>query len=269
MAYDHVVGADITNRPEWDINTQPYTHRSAFYEPLVLFSHVAGITENLKFLSGVVILPQRQTVLLAKQTANLDVLCRGWLTLGAGLGWNRVEYEAVGEGLEFRKRASRMEDQIRLLRRLWTEPVLTETAAPYQIQEAGINPLPVQRPIPILIGGNVDAALKRAARLGDGWVPSLPASYAEQKIQELKSETAAAGRNPDDVIVYNNALLGATVANLPVRTAEDAAAEAETWAKAGAAGICFSTMDMDFTKIDGHIAFLRQLSELLGLKRRP
>jgi probable F420-dependent oxidoreductase len=268
VAYDHVIGADIRNRPEWNLNEHPYTHESAFYEPLILFSFAAGVTRVLRFLSAVVILPQRQTVMFGKQAATLDVLSGGRLSLGIGLGWNKVEYAAVGEGLDFKDRAPRMEDQIKFLRRLWTEPVFTDTQR-FDMVEAGINPMPVQRPIPIIVGGGSEAGRKRAARLGDGWLPFLPASQAKQMVRTFRDEVRAANRDPEKVIFYNNILLGSTMGGAnPVRSAEDAASDVELWSAAGATGVCFCSMDMGLTKLDQHISLFRRISELVGLKKR-
>ena len=163
IGYDHVVGADTTNRPDWKMR---YTHESTFHEPLTLFAYLAGLTKSLIPSTGVVVLPQRQTVLFGKQASNIDIFSGGRLRLGVGTGWNTVEYEALG--MSFEDRGARFDDQIQFLRRLWTEPVLTEHGRFHRITEAGINPLPVQRPIPIWIGGIADASLRRAARLGDG-----------------------------------------------------------------------------------------------------
>jgi probable F420-dependent oxidoreductase len=144
IAYDHVVGADITNRPDW---TMAYTHESLFHEPMTLFAYLAACTNTLILSTGVVVLPQRQTVLFGKQAANVDIFSGGRLRIGAGTGWNTVEYEALG--IPFEDRGARLDDQIRFLRRLWTESSFTEVGQFHKITEAGINPLPLQRPIPL------------------------------------------------------------------------------------------------------------------------
>jgi probable F420-dependent oxidoreductase len=148
LAYDHVLGASVKNRTDW---RGPYTSDTPFHEPFVLFGYMASITERVGFTTGVIILPQRQTALVAKQAAQVDLLSGGRLRLGVGIGWNEVEYEALGE--EFGNRGRRMEEQVELLRRLWTEPVVDFTGRWHRVPEAGINPLPVQRPIPVWIGG--------------------------------------------------------------------------------------------------------------------
>src|SRR5207302_7513194 len=139
-----------------------------FHEPMVLFGFLAAVTKKLQLTTGILILPQRQTVLVAKQAAEVDVLSGGRLRLGVGLGWNYVEYQALGE--DFKTRGRRVEEQVEVLRKLWTQPLVTHRSARFVIDNAGLNPMPVQRPIPIWFGGRTDPALKRAARLGDGWL---------------------------------------------------------------------------------------------------
>jgi probable F420-dependent oxidoreductase len=268
VAYDHVVGADISNRPDWDLSAHPFTHTSPFYEPIVLFSFAAGVTRRIKFLSGVIVLPQRQTVLFAKQAATLDVLCNGRLMLGIGLGWNKIEYDAVSEGMDFAQRAVRTEEQIRFLRRLWTEPAITEHDRFHKIDAAGINPLPIQRPIPILVGGGANVAMDRAVRLGDGWFPFFRVEEAEEKGKEFREALRRAGRDPAQVLFQNNVRLGGTIGGDTIRTVEDAVRDAEVWRTAGASGVCFSTLDMGLKTARDHIKMLREVSEVLGLKRR-
>src|SRR4029077_16528572 len=140
-----------------------------FHEPMVFFGFLAGVTTRLQLTTGILILPQRQTVLVAKQAAEVDVLSGGRLRLGVGLGWNYVEYDALGEA--FQTRGRRVEEQIEILRKLWTQPLVTHRTAQQVIDNAGINPMPIQRPIPLWFGGGSEPALKRAARLGDGWMP--------------------------------------------------------------------------------------------------
>ena len=166
LAYDHVLGANPASRPGWD---PTYTHRDMFHEPFVLFGYLAGLTQRIEFVTGVIILPQRQTVLVAKQAAALDVLSGGRLRLGIGIGWNPVEYEALGES--FKNRGLRSEEQIEVMRKLWTQELVNFEGKWHKITDAGLNPLPVQRPIPIWFGATNKRALRRLARLGDGWFP--------------------------------------------------------------------------------------------------
>ena len=167
LVYDHVLGAHPDRLPGL---TGPYTNAHPFHEPMVLFGFLAAVTTNLELVTGILILPQRQTALVAKQTAAVDVLSGGRLRLGIGIGWNYVEYDALGKN--FRTRGRQVEEQIEVLRKLWTQPLVTHRTDDHNIDNAGILPLPVQRPIPIWFGGVAEPVLKRAARLGDGWMPA-------------------------------------------------------------------------------------------------
>src|SRR5690606_34184587 len=144
----------------------PYTFKDPFQEPFVLFGYLAGLTQRLELVTGILILPQRETALVAKQAAQVDVLSGGRLRLGVGIGWNEIEYEAMN--FSFRNRGKRIEEQIEVLRRLWTEPLVKFDSQWHHINDAGINPMPVQRPIPIWFGGGADVVLQRMARIGDG-----------------------------------------------------------------------------------------------------
>ena len=165
LAYDHVLGAN-PDRPGWD-GGRPYSYKDMFHEPFTLFSWMAGLTETIGFMTGVLILPQRQTALVAKQAAQLDLLSGGRFRMGIGIGWNEVEYDSLG--YDFKTRGARVEEQIDLLRQLWTRDLIDFRGRFDTIDDAGINPLPPQ-PIPIWIGGYADAVLRRTARIGDGYV---------------------------------------------------------------------------------------------------
>jgi probable F420-dependent oxidoreductase len=165
-ADDHVVGPN-PQRPEgysgWT------NHKLPFHEPFVLFGFMAGLTRRIEFATCVLILSQRQTVLAAKQAAELDILSEGRLRLGIGIGWN--EYEYLSLGVPFAGRGRRIDEQIQVLRKLWTAELVDFQGSYHHIPDVGINPRPLQRPIPIWIGGQSDAAIRRAACLGDGWLP--------------------------------------------------------------------------------------------------
>lgn len=193
-ADDHVIGANPDRPGGW---TGWVTHRSAFVEPFVLFSYMAGATSGrLEFATCVLLLPQRQTVLVAKQAANLDVLVEGRLRLGLGVGWSEVEYEALAE--DFATRGRRLDEQIEVLRALWTEHHTEYRGRWHSIPNAGINPLPVQRPIPLWFGGHSEPALRRAARVGSGWMPLFEsADEAAPTLARLDELLAAAGRSRD------------------------------------------------------------------------
>lgn len=192
MAYDHVVGAGTRTRPNWG---GAYAIDSSFHEVFSLFSYLAALTSSIELVTGVLILPQRQTALVAKQASAVDVLSRGRLRLGVGIGWNAVEYEALNEA--FHNRGKRLEEQIAVLRALWTEREVTFEGRWHHIDHAGLWPMPVQQPIPIWIGGTADVAIKRAARLADGFLPNgqLNPKHKDQ-IALLRRELTANGRDP-------------------------------------------------------------------------
>jgi probable F420-dependent oxidoreductase len=193
LAYDHVVGVDPDRPGPW--KNAPYTYKTMFHEPLVLFGYLAGITERLAFATSILILPQRQTVLVAKQAAQVDVLSGGRLRLGVGVGWNSVEYESLGQ--DFHTRGERQAEQVRLLRKLWTQRLVDFEGRFDRVPEAGIYPLPVQRPIPIWFGGGAEPVLRRMAKLGDGWMPN--AGYLADlahHLDKLRTWIADAGRDP-------------------------------------------------------------------------
>ena len=193
LVYDHVLGAHPDRLPNL---TGPYTDAHPFHEPMVLFGFLAAVTTNLELVTGILILPQRQTALVAKQTAAVDVLSGGRLRLGIGIGWNYVEYEALGKN--FRTRGRQVEEQIEVLRKLWTQPLVTHQTDDHNINNAGILPLPVQRPIPVWFGGVANPVLERAARLGDGWMPAgrLPDDEMRGHVERLHGYLRDNGRDP-------------------------------------------------------------------------
>ena len=264
VAYDHVLGAGLATRPDFK---GFYTYKDSFHEPLTLFSYLAGLTKKLTFMSGVVVLPQRQTALFAKQAANVDIFCGGRLRIGVGVGWNDIEYEALG--MPFAGRGARMDDQIRVLRRLWTEPTITEDGPFHKITDAGLNPLPIQRPIPIWVGGFSEAAVNRAARLGDGWFPAFNTNEAEKGMAMFDAALKKAGRTRSQVQIENNVLVGQR-GNLPDwggdGTADSAARDAEVWRNVGADGMSFDTTYMGFKSADQHLEMLRRIAGNLNLK---
>lgn len=190
--YDHVLGADRATYKDWD---GPYNESSLFHEMFVTLGYLAAITD-LDLATGVLVLPQRQTPLVAKQAAEVDVLSGGRLRLGIGVGWNHVEYEGMGEA--FANRGRRLDEQIVVLRKLWTEPVVDFTGRWHRIPAAGINPLPVQRPIPIWLAASAnERSLQRVGRLGDGWLPMMPLGPEfDAAWQVIRDAAAAAGREP-------------------------------------------------------------------------
>ena len=172
---DHVLGVDLSVRPDWRPffgKTPLYDYRMAWHEPFVLFGFLASITTTLELCTGILIAPQRQTALLAKQAAEADVLSGGRVRLVIASGYNDVEYEALG--VPFGKRGKIIEEQVELLRLLWTRDVVDYDGAFHKVSAAGINPLPIQRPIPLWFGGQSPAVLRRVGRVGDGWFPFYP-----------------------------------------------------------------------------------------------
>ena len=194
-AYDHVLGADTTDRPDW---RGPYTLHSQFHEIFLLFAYLAAHT-TIELSSNVLVLPQRQTALVAKQAAEIDVLTRGRFRLGVGIGWNDVEYQALGES--FHDRGARYEEQIEVLRLLWTEEAVTFDGRFHTIEAAGILPRPVQQPIPVWLGGGASPrVLDRVGRLADGWLPALgPGPELIAALATVREAAARAGRDPDAI----------------------------------------------------------------------
>ena len=191
MAYDHVLGVDHDNREPklWG----PYTQHHPFHEPFVLFGFLAGVTTRLQFETAVIILPQRQTALVAKQAAEVDVLSGGRLRLGIGTGWNHVEYASLG--VPWEKRGARFDEQIDVLRQLWAEPVIDFDGRFHRIERAGISPQPGSRRIPIWFGGFSDVALRRAARTGDGFTFGGAGRQAADQTERLRGLLTDAGRD--------------------------------------------------------------------------
>ncbi len=191
LAYDHVAGADPAVHTGWD---GPYDVRTTFHEPMVLYGYLAAVT-SLELVTGVIILPQRQTVLAAKQAAKVELLTGGKFRLGVGIGWNCIEYEALGQ--DFSTRGKRLEEQITLLRRLWTEQTVTFSGTFYRITGAGLAPMPVQRPIPVWVGAQSPRAYRRAGRLADGWFPQMaPGPQLDQARRIVAEAAAEAGWRP-------------------------------------------------------------------------
>jgi probable F420-dependent oxidoreductase len=245
LIYDHVLGADWARHPEHPRG--PYDHETMFHEPFVLFGFIAALAPELELGTDVIILPQRQTALVAKQAAEVDVLCGGRLRLGVGLGWNAVEYEALG--VPFRERGRRFEEQIELLRALWREPTLSYEGRFHTVTAAGISPLPVQRPIPLWIGGNAEPALRRAARLADGFFPlrPLPDHTMAETVAQVRAWVVEAGRDPGAFGIEGRIDVGAG-------TPDDWRAQLEQWRAMDASHVAVNTMGGGLAGPEAHAA---------------
>jgi probable F420-dependent oxidoreductase len=186
---DHVFGA--APRGDWK---PTYSEHDPFHETFTTMAFIAAITKKVELASGVLILPQRQTGVVAKQAAEVDILSGGRLRLGIGVGWNHVEYEALNE--DWKTRGARQAEQIEVMRKLWTEELVTFKGRFHTLNAVTMLPVPVQRPIPIWFGGSSDAAVKRAARIGDGYMPIMTPEVAEPKIALLHQHMKSFGRDP-------------------------------------------------------------------------
>jgi probable F420-dependent oxidoreductase len=248
LAYDHVVGADPAVHTGWD---RPYDMHTTFHEPMVLYGYLAAVT-SMELVTGIIILPQRQTVLAAKQAAEVDLLTSGKFRLGVGIGWNRVEYEALGQ--DFSTRGQRLEEQITLLRRLWTEQSVTFSGTFDQVTGAGLAPMPVQRPIPVWIGAQSRPAYRRAGRLADGWFPQMDPGPQLDEARRIVAEAAAeAGRDPASLGMEGR-----------VSWQEDRdmlAAAMRQWQDADATHLSVNTMGAGLKTVDDHLAALATAAE--------
>lgn len=247
LAYDHVVGADPTVHHGFQ---GPYDIDSTFHEPFVMFGYLAAVT-SLELVTGVIILPQRQTVLAAKQAAEVDVLAGGRFRFGIGLGWNAVEYEALGES--FINRGRRSEEQVEVMRKLWTERSVTYNGKYHTVTAAGLAPLPTQRPIPVWFGAASDRAYERAGRLGDGWFPMLdPGPGLDHALEQVNRAAESAGRDPKS--------LGMEGRVSWIEDRDKLAATIAAWKAAGAGHLSVNTMKAGFANVDEHLAALEQVA---------
>jgi probable F420-dependent oxidoreductase len=256
LAYDHVLGADPAVHQGWN---GPYNLHTTFHEPMVMFGYMAALT-SLEMVTGIIILPQRQTALVAKQAAEVDLLTGGKFRLGVGLGWNAVEYEALGKS--FSDRGRRITEQVTLLRRLWTEESVTFEGRDETVTGAGLRPLPVQRPIPIWFGAQSERAYARAGRLADGWFPQVPPGPRLDEARTIVEQAAvAAGRDPAQIGMEGRVSWGDGGAG---RLVDHVA----RWRDAGASHVSVNTMGAGLGSVDGHLAALATAAEALQLRAR-
>lgn len=246
LAYDHVLGADVSDRPGWT----RYTSEHQFHEVFVLFGYLAAVTTSVELVTGVLVLPQRQTALVAKQAAEVDVLSGGRMRLGVGIGWNEVEYEGLGES--FGDRGARSQEQVEVLRALWASPIIRYEGRWHRIDRAGINPLPPQRHIPIWFGGNAEVVLRRVGCIGDGWLPLRdPDEEARAMVDRIRGYAREAGRSPDEIGFEPRLMLS----QVPRDQWTDFVAG---WRDLGATHLCVNTMGHGLTSGDDHVAALRE-----------
>lgn len=241
LIYDHVLGADPNRPGGW---RGAYDKDVAFHEPLTTFAYLAAVTEKLELVTTVLILPQRQTALVAKQAAEVAILSRDRLRLGVGTGWNQVEYEALNE--DFRTRGRRQAEQVELMRRFWTEDAFTFQGEFHTVSAAGINPRPA-RPIPIWFGGSAPRLLERCARLGDGWIPLMgPTDAAREAIDTIRRHREAAGRSMNGFGIQAQA-------QYKGGDPERWHGHAEKWRNLGATHLAIATHNAGPTDVDGHL----------------
>ena len=257
LAFDSVIGANPNRPGGWD---SPYTYQHAFHEPFALFAFCAAITRRIELVTGVLVLPQRQTTLVAKQAAAVDVLSGGRLRLGIGVGWNPVEFEALGENLK--NRGKRVEEQLEVMRLLWTKELVTYAGRWHRVPDAGIKPLPVQQPIPVWMGGESEAVLRRAARLADGWITLQtfrPGPAAQQTVDRLLGLVREAGRDPAAFGIEGRLAL----AQVPAERREQ---ELATWrAMRGITHLCVNTMGLGLPGPEEHVKTLERFKrDVLG-----
>jgi probable F420-dependent oxidoreductase len=266
-AFDQIVGLGRASRPGWR-----YVHDAGdlFHEVFVLLGFLAGVTRRIGLVTGVLVLPMRGTALVAKQAAEVDVLSGGRLRLGVGVGVKPEEFEACER--PFGDRGRRTDEQIEVLRLLWQHPLVTYEGRFHRIEDGGINPLPVQRPIPIWIGGISDAAIRRVARLGDGWMPNFdPDHHGRRAIETMRRHAREQGRDPARIGIE------ATLTTLD-RTPEALDAELRAWQAAGATEVTVCTLPerwvaaqgrwnkIDVPKLPGpaaHVDAIRRFREAL------
>ena len=253
--YDHVLGADTTVHQGW---RGPYELKTTFHEPFVVFGFLAAVAD-VELVTEVIILPQRQTALVAKQAAELDLLTKGRFRLGVGVGWNAVEYEALGK--DFHDRGRRLDEQVVLMRRLWSEDSVTHAGAFETVTGAGLSPRPIQRPIPVWFGGSSTAAFERTGRTGDGWFPMMPPDERLEAARAIVSASAInAGRDPSAIGMEGRVSWGPGGVDTVVE-------HAKRWDACGATHLSVNTMGAGLATVNDHLDALSRAAQGLGLRR--
>ncbi len=246
LAYDHVLGATHDREPRL---TGPYTEKHPFHDPLVMFAYVAGLTRRLDLVCGVLVLPQRQTALVARQCADLDLLSGGRFRLGVGVGWNYVEYEALGQS--FKTRGRRLDEQVRLLRTLWSQPLVSFGGDFDRVDRASLNPRPA-RPIPIWFGGFSEPAYRRAAQLGEGFIFTGAVDRAVEGWERVEHYLRQSGRDPASF--GREMIVGRTDP-----TPADVAKRLQWCSEWGCRHAAIDTMGKGFASVEQHLAYLAEV----------
>ena len=246
LIYDHVLGADPNRPGGWK---GAYDKDTAFHEPFTTFAFIAAVTEKLEMITTVLILPQRQTVLVAKQAAEVAVLSNNRFRLGVGTGWNEIEYVGLNE--EFASRGKRQTEQVELMRKLWTEDSLTYNGEYHTIDAAGIKPRP-SKPVPVWFGGSAAPLLKRCGELGDGWIPLMGANpKAQECLDTIRGHREAAGLSMDGFGIQAQAAYAGG-------TPERWASHAGKWRNMGCTHLAVHTHNAGETNVDGHLARIQE-----------
>ena len=252
IVYDHVLGADPDLHQGW---SGFYSSKDMFHEPFVVFGYMAALTKSLELVTSVIILGQRQTALVAKQAAEVDVLSGGRLRLGVGTGWNQVEYEALGEN--FHNRGRRSEEQIELMRDLWTQEVVSFKGRWHTVTHAGLNPLPTQRPIPIWLGGRAESVVRRVAQIADGWFPQFaPGDEGRETLERMRGYAREAGRDPSAIGIEGRI-------NITDGDPDFWVKQAKAWEDMGATHVSVNTMSAGLSSPQQHIDAIRRFKEAL------
>lgn len=266
FGYDHIFIADHVLGADPQVHTHPslgrYSYKSVVHEPFTLMAYMAAITSRITLSTGILILPQRQTALVAKQAAEVDVLSGGRMRLGIGVGWNEVEFEALNQ--DFHNRGPRSAEQIAVMRALWTQEVVDFHGRWHDISHAGLNPLPVQRPIPIWLGVGgrqsprpPDIVLRRVARLADGWCPNIPTNEDGQAIvAQVHQYAREAGRDPSQIPLEGRVRIGGRAADAWMK-------EVQAWQSLGATQFIAEAREGGLKFPDEHIAAMRQFKEVI------
>ncbi|HSH01809.1 MAG TPA: LLM class F420-dependent oxidoreductase [Anaerolineae bacterium] len=255
LAYDHILGVNRQRAGGWQ---GIYDHEDSFLEPFVLFAYMAGVAATIEFVTGIIILPQRETAVVAKQAATLDRLANGRFRLGIGVGWNHMEYEALNQ--DFGTRGRRVEEQIDLLKKLWCHELIQYKGEWHQIDDMGLNPLPQQQPIPIWLGGHADAVLRRVAKMGDGWLPNYrTAAEAAPSLGKLEAYLAAEGRGLEEIGIEPRLLYGEPDIMRWTTLLTD-------WQAVGASHMTLNTMRAGLNTPQAHINALKIFADAIDLE---